>query len=265
MARHYKHDKVIRTYDGIDREENIGGLMFLRVFIVLVIIVFIMGAAALFVFNLKRETGNDTSSLAPTVDTGAFYQKYDTDVEDKLLEYCNTSVTISEYSNVDLTCFDDEIRVSTLMKTSLERMIEDAEKDGIHINVVRGFMSYEECNTLNKTYRINFENEGATSAEAEVRAAEIFPKGDSNEYRTGMLVKLSNIDSEDFALTDEYAWLYKNGINYGFINRYTEEKYDVTGIAEDLTVYRFVGTENAQKMRSFGMCLEEYSEYKSSR
>ena len=265
MARHYKHDKVIRTYDGIDREESIGGLMFLRIFIVLVIIAFIIGASALFVFNLQRETANNTSSIASTVDTGAFYQKYDTDEEDKLLEYCNSSVTISEYNNVDLTDFSDEIQVSSLMKTSLDRMIEDAQKDGVQIEVVRGYMSFEECNTLNKTYRINFENEGATSAEAEVRASEIFPMGGSNEYQTGMLVKLSDMNSEDFALTDTYAWLYRNGVNYGFINRYTEDKYDITGIIEDLTVYRFVGTENAQKMRSFGMCLEEYSDYKSSR
>ena len=80
-----------------------------------------------------------------------------------------------------------------------------------------------------------------------------------------MLVKLSDMDSDDFMKTDEYAWLYKNGINYGFINRYTEEKFPVTGIEADLTVYRFVGTENAQKMRSFGMCLEEYSDYRSYR
>ena len=265
MARNYKHDKVIRTYDGIDREESTGGLMFLRIFIILVIIAFIAASSALFVFKLQRETENDTSSAAPTVDTGAFYQKYDTDVESSLLEYCNNSVTVSDYSSVELADYSDKIRVNVLMKASLDRMIEDAEKDGIRLDVVRGYMSFEECNTLNKTYCLEFEDEGLTAAEAEVKASRIFPQGSGNEYRTGMLVKLSNEESGDFALSDAYAWLYKNGINYGFINRYTEDKSDITGIDEDLTVYRFVGTENAQKMRSFGMCLEEYSEYKSSR
>ena len=265
LARQYKHDKVIRSYDGIDREESTAGLMFLRIFIMLVIIAFIAGASALFVYNLQKETDEDTSSTVSTVDTGAFYQKYDTDVEDTLLEYCNNSVTISEYDNADLTDYNDKIKVNSLMKTSLDRMIEDAAKDGISIEVVRGYMSFEECNTLNRTYRLDLENEGSTAAEAEVRAAEIFPPGGSNEYQTGMLVKLSSGDSQEFALTDTYAWLYKNGINYGFINRYTADKFDITGIVEDLTVYRFVGTENAQKMRSFGMCLEEYSDYKASR
>lgn len=265
MAKHFKHDKVIRNYDGIDREESTVGLMFLRIFIVLVIILFIMGASGLFIYNLQRETQNDVQSAAPTVDKGAFYQKYDTDVEDKLLEYCNNSAPLSDYDNVDLVDYNEDVKVSELMKQSLDRMIEDAAKDGIRIEVVRGYMSYEECNALNKKYRLEFENEGYSSAEAEVRAAAVFPSGSSNEFRTGMLVKLSPEDSSKFALSDAYAWLYKNGINYGFINRYTEDKFDYTGINEDLTVYRFVGTENAQKMRSFGMCLEEYANYKSSR
>ena len=76
MARQYKHDKVIRSYDGIDREESTVGLMFLRIFIMLVIIAFIAAVSALFVYNLQKETEEDTSSAAPTVDTGAFYQKY---------------------------------------------------------------------------------------------------------------------------------------------------------------------------------------------
>lgn len=263
MAKHIKHDKVIRSYDGIDREESTAGLMFLRIFIALVIIFFIAGASALFVFNLQRETGSDVQSTVPTVDKGAFYQKYDTDVDDKLLEYCSASESMSEYNSVDLVDYSDTVQVNELMKTSLDRLVEDAKKDGIRIEIVRGYISYEECNNINQTYRIGFENEGATPAEAEVRAAAVFPSGGSNEYRTGMLIKISQEESDSFALTDAYAWMYKNGVNYGFINRYTENKFDYTGIHEDLTVYRFVGTENAQKMRSFGMCLEEFFDYKS--
>ena len=45
----------------------------------------------------------------------------------------------------------------------------------------------------------------------------------------------------------------------------TPDKETVTGMNADLTVYRFVGVDNAVKMRSYGMCLEEYHEYCSYR
>ena len=265
MAKRTKHDKVIRTYDGIDREESTLGLLLLRIFIILVIILFVLGAAALFVYKLQRETNSAFQSTAPAVEENIYYQKYDTDVDEQLLEYCNNSVTLSEYNTVELVDWSNSVQVNALMKQSLDKMIEAAARDGITLDVVQGYVSYENCNTLNKSYKMELEQEGAAPAEAELQASAIFPSGSSNEFRTGMLIKLSDMESDDFALTDAYSWLYKNGVNFGFINRYTEEKFDVTGINEDLTVYRFVGTENAQKMRSFGMCLEEYYDYKSSR
>lgn len=265
MAKRYKRDKVIRGYDGIDREESTAGLMALRVLIILIIIVFIVGSVALFVYNFMKETENVPQSPVSKADTGAFYQRYDTDVSESLLEYCNNSVSIGEYSNAELVSFDDKIQVNVLMKDSLDRMIEAARTDGINLQVMRGYMSYEECSAEYQIIRIRLEQEGATLSESDSKARAIFPPGGSNEYQTGMLIKLSNLDSEDFSKTEEYSWLYRNGIDYGFINRYTDDKFPITGIEADLTVYRFVGTENAQKMRSFGMCLEEYSDYCSYR
>ena len=32
-------------------------------------------------------------------------------------------------------------------------------------------------------------------------------------------------------------------------------------MSENETLYRYVGIDNAKKMRSYNMCLEEYSEY----
>ena len=35
----------------------------------------------------------------------------------------------------------------------------------------------------------------------------------------------------------------------------------MTGRDYDPTLYRYVGTQNAEKMRQLSMCLEEYAEY----
>lgn len=264
MAKRVKRNKVIRTYDGIDREESTAGLMALRIIIIIVIIAFIIFAAALFVYNIQKETDDITDTVS-VAESGAFYQQFDEEQSQRLLVYCNNSVSISEYYSVELSFFNDDVQVSSLMIESLNRMIQAAKADGVKLDVVQGYMSYDECNTKYQSMKLKLEEEGDTLAEAESKTRSVFPQGGNNEYQTGMLIKMSSEDSSDFSKSDAYAWLYKNGINYGFINRYTDEKTSFTGIEEDLTVFRFVGTENAQKMRRFGMCLEEYYDYCSYR
>ena len=42
---------------------------------------------------------------------------------------------------------------------------------------------------------------------------------------------------------------------------YTESKTSVTRMNPSDSLYRYVGIENAKRMRSYGMCLEEYKSY----
>ena len=267
MSRKVKRVKVNRSYDGIDREESTAGLMALRVFIVLVMIVFIVGTAALFAYNFQKAAENPPPvTINQSSDSdGAYYQIYDTDVSEELIAYCGELFPVSENVEPKLADYNEKIKVNALMKDSLDRLIGAAKNDGIRLDVVRGYMTHSECDVQFKSLCLEFEDGGATVAEAQNRAKAIFPPAKENEYRTGMLVKLSDMSSDDFEATRTYTWLYKNGVNYGFINRYTADKEDITGINGDLTVYRFVGTENARKMRSFGMCLEEYYDYCNSR
>ena len=69
----------------------------------------------------------------------------------------------------------------------------------------------------------------------------------------------------DFGTTKEFRWLEKNSIRYGFIQRYPSGKTTATGHIASATQFRYVGTEHATKMRSLGMCLEEYDTYVRNR
>lgn len=48
---------------------------------------------------------------------------------------------------------------------------------------------------------------------------------------------------------------------YGFIQRYTEEKEEITHIACEPWHFRYVGYPHSEIMESLGLCLEEYMEY----
>ena len=51
-----------------------------------------------------------------------------------------------------------------------------------------------------------------------------------------------------------------NSYKYGFIFRYPGSKAEITGVAEEVWHYRYVGTEAALEIYEQGVCLEEYTE-----
>ena len=62
------------------------------------------------------------------------------------------------------------------------------------------------------------------------------------------------------ATYDLYFFLQENNYKYGFIFRYPAGKANITGIAEEVWHYRYVGVEAATEMYEQGLCLEEYLE-----
>ena len=84
-----------------------------------------------------------------------------------------------------------------------------------------------------------------------------------SEHQTGLAVDI--VDANDASnLTDSQAdnetqqWLMDHCQDYGFILRYPKDKTSTTEIGYEPWHYRFVGTANAKKIMSEGLCLEEY-------
>lgn len=82
----------------------------------------------------------------------------------------------------------------------------------------------------------------------------------SAEHRSGLSVDLHNqyTESEAFAQTDAYKWLYSNCADFGFILRYPKDKTEITGVSFEPWHYRYVGRYHARRIMESGMCLEEY-------
>ena len=83
-----------------------------------------------------------------------------------------------------------------------------------------------------------------------------------SEHNSGLAADIvsvyyQNLDS-GFDQTPEYAWLSENAAEYGFILRYPYDKQDVTKIIYEPWHYRYVGVEQAKKIKASGLCLEEY-------
>lgn len=148
------------------------------------------------------------------------------------------------------------IPVGTLAAESLGKMISDAEKDGISLNLNSGYISYQEQQTLYEQKLSEYlNNPDYTTVRAEAAAQKEVPVGGESEAQTGLLVEFDTGNKETL------NWLEKNCVNYGFIKRYPQGKEDLTSRQASDSLYRYVSEDYAIKMRSLDMCLDEFSQY----
>lgn len=83
------------------------------------------------------------------------------------------------------------------------------------------------------------------------------------ERATGLTMDLAVWDEttqthSPFKPEGNYAWLQSHCAEYGFVQRYTADKTDVTGVAAQNWHYRYVGVPHAMYMTEQNLCLEEY-------
>lgn len=175
------------------------------------------------------------------------------------LRVVNRANRLDEDYIPDLDSFKG-IKVQKNIVGALEQFTKAAENKGVSLNVTKGYVSFGD---QQKLYNQNLENflkmPEYTPVRAQAAAQMIVPEAGCSEAQTGLLI--------EFDLSDSHAksFVERECINYGFILRYPDGKEDMTHRQAFDSVYRYVGKDDAEKMRSFDMCLEEYSDYLGNR
>ncbi len=88
-----------------------------------------------------------------------------------------------------------------------------------------------------------------------------------SEHQTGLAIDLGeNLDEIDlirpsFPYTGIFAQFRKHAADYGFIERYSQGKEQITGIAHEPWHFRYVGYPHARIMERHSFCLEEYIQF----
>ena len=132
-----------------------------------------------------------------------------------------------------------------------------AAKDGIYLNTVSGYRSYELQKT-NFERKINtYINQGYTKVAATQAAAKIILPPGTSEHNAGLAMDIISLE-QSFENTKAFAWLQAHAQDYGFILRYPKDKEKITEIIYEPWHWRYVGVENAKKIKASGLCLEEY-------
>ena len=138
----------------------------------------------------------------------------------------------------------------------LMEMLEAAKEDNWDQlpKVVSGYRTQEKQQELLDEKIEEFKKQGYSDDEAFEQANMWVSVPGYSEHQLGFAV------DNNGATYDLYFWLQENSYKYGFIFRYPAGKSDITGAAEEVWHYRYVGVDAATEMYEQGLCLEEYLE-----
>ncbi len=136
-------------------------------------------------------------------------------------------------------------------------MYNAAAKDGIYLTTVSGYRSYSRQKTNFENKIQKYVNQGYSKVKATQEAATIILPPGTSEHNAGLAMDIISLE-QSFENTKAFRWLSENAADYGFILRYPKDKEAVTEIIYEPWHWRYVGVENAKKIKASGLCLEEY-------
>ena len=166
----------------------------------------------------------------------------------------NKDNTIPDNYDVNLVEIEGGERVDERIYEPLMEMLEAAREGnwGQSPAVVSGYRTQEKQKRLYDEKIAYFKKEGYSDSEAVKQAEQWVAVPGHSEHQLGIAVDING------ATYDVYLWLQENSHKYGFIFRYPGSKTDITGTAEEVWHYRYVGKEAAKEIYERGVCLEEY-------
>lgn len=166
----------------------------------------------------------------------------------------NKDNPIPDNYHVNLVEAEGGERVDQRIYEPLMEMLEAAREGnwGELPMVVSGYRTQEKQQNLFDEKIAEFKKEGYSDSEAVKQAEQWVAMPGYSEHQLGLAVDING------AAYDVYLWLQENSYKYGFIFRYPGSKTDITGTAEEVWHYRYVGKEAAKEIYERGICLEEY-------
>lgn len=141
----------------------------------------------------------------------------------------------------------------------LQAMCEAAWEDNIPLKVCSPYRSYSIQKTLFDRRVQQEMNNGLSAEDAEAKTATIIARPGTSEHQTGLAADFI-CSNDSFEGMPAFTWLQEHAAEYGFIMRFPKDKQSITGVIYESWHYRFVGINEAKKIKASGLCLEEYLE-----
>lgn len=199
-------------------------------------------------------TGTAAFSDGNAVDSSG--QTAPTNSDDPLwyLILVNRQNPVPDGYTVNLTELEGGEQVDERIYEPLMEMLEAAREAnwGQLPTVVSGYRTPEKQQRIYEDKIAAYRRKGYSRQDAAEMAGLYAALPGCSEHQLGLAVDING------ATYDVYLWLQAHSYEYGFIFRYPGDKTELTGIAEEVWHYRYVGVEAATEIWEQGICLEEY-------
>ena len=259
-----KKDKAIRINYDVGRKDDvtkIRGMMIVIPFIMVIVLAagFWVAVNEFKKLNPPVYQTESTSDLPAVIvgETSAVLKE-----NERLLTLVSLKYALPADYQVNLQEYNG-VLCDAAIKTNLQKMIGDAKAQGCSLKVTQGYVDGEQQQALYLA-KVAELIERLSQVKAEEEAKKLVPPQGKSENQTGLAVTITGENTPEdanFKDTEEFKWLSRNCVEYGFVLRYAANKEGVTQMSFDPHHFRYVGIENAKKMRTLDMCLEEYSSY----
>ncbi|MDF2556596.1 MAG: carboxypeptidase [Bacillales bacterium] len=149
-----------------------------------------------------------------------------------------------------------EFRPQKLMRAdaanALEALFAKAKQEGIELNAISGYRSYEYQHKL-----------FSRNIKANPKANLFSSRPGESEHQTGLAIDISSpsVDNrlvQSLGETKEGKWLEANAPEFGFIIRFPKEKENITRYRYEPWHIRYVGKDVAKRIMDNNLTLEEY-------
>lgn len=162
----------------------------------------------------------------------------------------NAANPLPPYYDMELVTVTGWHQVSSVCLEPLVNMLADCNAAGISYNFNSAHRTVKEQTMILDLRTEEYMDTGMTYEAARAKALQTVAYPGTSEHHLGLAVDLLG----DAAI----EWLTEHCWEYGFIVRYTQDKYPITGIIDEPWHFRYVGTEVSLAMKDSGLCLEEY-------
>ena len=164
--------------------------------------------------------------------------------------------TVAETATVGEAVIDARIA------EALRQMVNDAAATGVKLKPTNGYRSIARQQELWDARVKTLMEGGLSQADAETKAIDYTSAPGTSDHNTGLGLDIVSEDhpakDAGFAETAAAQWLAEHAADYGFILRYPSDKTEATGMDYEPWHYRYVGSEQAHKIKESGLCIEEY-------
>lgn len=176
----------------------------------------------------------------------------------------NSSNPLPSGFHADLENYEG-VPVDKRIIPALKSLMQAAQQAGCPLKLSAGYIDAQKQDQLYKAEVGSLiKNQKLSQVLAESQAQSTVGKAGYSENQTGLAVTFTADglkNGRSFSSTAQYQWLVQNSVEYGFVLRFPENKTSVTGAGFNPSHFRYVGSDNAMKMREFSMSLEEYVSY----